>query len=96
MKLGSVADYPLESQSMPLKTETITSAIRVGHIQMREFRTVDASKMLKAIAEDNVVFTHVKNEVAFDGVNPGQDARIPRSPREPETCVQFDSDSLHF
>jgi len=25
---------------------------RVGHIRMREFRTVDASKMLKAIAEE--------------------------------------------
>jgi hypothetical protein len=70
---------------------------RVGHIQMRWFRTVDASKMLKAIAEDNDlskttpqhiksalsgVFTHAKNESAFDGVNPVQDARIPRSARE--------------
>ena len=54
--------------------------------------------MLKAIAEDNDlskttlqhiksvlsgVFTHAKNEGAFDGVNPVQDARIPRSAREP-------------
>ena len=65
---------------------------------MREFRTVDASKMLKAIAEDNDlsktmlqhiksalsgVFTHAKNEGASDGVNPVQDVRIPRSAREP-------------
>jgi integrase len=65
---------------------------------MREFRTVDASKMLKAIAEENDlskttlqhiksmlsgVFTHAKNEGAFDGVNPVQDARIPRNAREP-------------
>jgi integrase len=71
---------------------------RVGHIRLREFRTVDASKMLKAIAEDNdlsrttlqhiksmlsVVFIHAKNEGAFDGVNPVQDARIPRNAREP-------------
>jgi integrase len=71
---------------------------RVGHIRMREFRTVDASKMLKAIAEEkdlskttlqhiksalSGVFTHAKNEGAFDGLNPVQDARIARSAREP-------------
>ena len=70
---------------------------RVGHIRMREFRTVDASKMLKAIAEENDlskttlqhiksvlsgIFTHARNEGAFDGVNPVQDARIPRNARE--------------
>ena len=142
-KLGSVADYPLESQIMPLKTEfmhrlnagnfTPESGMvlmefvekiylpyieelrestkkgyreiwnnhisdRVGHIRMREFRTVDASKMLKAIADEkdlskttlqhiksalSGVFTHAKNEGAFDGVNPVQDARIPRGAREP-------------
>ena len=142
-KLGSIADYPLESQIMPLKTEfmhrlnagsfTPESGMvlkefvdkiylpyieelrestkkgyreiwnnhirdRVGHIRMREFRTVDASKMLRAIADDNdlskttlqhiksvlsAVFTHAKNEGAFDGVNPVRDARIPRNTREP-------------
>jgi integrase len=71
---------------------------RVGHIRMREFRTVDASKMLKAIADENdlskttlqhiksvlsAVFTHAKNEGAFDGVNPVQNARIPQNVREP-------------
>lgn len=71
---------------------------RVGHIRLREFRTVDASKMLRAIAEDydlskttlqhiksvlSAVFSHAKNEGAFDGVNPVQDARIPRNAREP-------------
>ena len=71
---------------------------RVGHIHLREFRTVHASKMLKAIAADNDlskttlqhfksvlsgVFSHAKNEGAFDGVNPVQDARIPRNAREP-------------
>jgi len=55
---------------------------RIGHIRMREFRTVDASKMLKAIANENDltrttlqhikgvlsgIFTHAKNEGAFDG-----------------------------
>lgn len=65
---------------------------------MREFRTVDASKMLRAIAEEHdlskttlqhiksvlsAVFTHAKNEGAFDGANPVQDARIPRNAREP-------------
>jgi len=71
---------------------------RVGHIRMRELRTVDASRMLKAIAQEHhlckttlqhiksvlsAIFTHAKNEGAFDGVNPVQDARIPRTAREP-------------
>ncbi len=71
---------------------------RVGNIRLREFRTVDASKMLKAIAEQHdlsktalqhiksvlsAVFSHAKNEGAFDGVNAVQDAWIPRNAREP-------------
>src|SRR6516162_11884507 len=114
-KLGSIADYPLESQIMPLKTEfmhrlnasrfTPESGMvlkefvdkiylpyiqelrestkkgyreiwnnhiceRVGHIRMREFRTVDASKMLKAIADENdfskTTLQHIKSVlVAF-------------------------------
>lgn len=70
---------------------------RVGQIRLREFRTVDASRMLKAIADEhdlskttlqhiksvlNAVFTHAKNEGAFDGVNPVQDTRFPRNARE--------------
>ena len=70
---------------------------RAGQIRLREFRTVDASRMLKAIADEHdlskttlqhiksvlsAVFTHAKNEGAFDGVNPVQDARIPRNARE--------------
>jgi integrase len=142
-KLGSVADYPRESNIMPLKVDfmqrlnagkfTPESSMslrgfaekvflpyieelrastqkgyreiwnnhicdRVGHIRMRDFRTVDASRMLKAIADEHdlckttlqhiksvlsAVFTHAKNEGAFDGVNPVQDARIPRNAREP-------------
>jgi integrase len=149
-KLGSVADFPLESEIRPLKTEfmhrlnrgrfTPESGMllrefvdkiylpyieelrestkkgyreiwnnnicdRVGHIRMREFRTVDASKMLKAIADENDltkttlqhiksvlsgVFTHAKNEGAFDGVNPVQDARIPRNAREPGETYAYD------
>lgn len=149
-KLGSVADYPLESQIMPLKIEymhrvnagkftpesgmTLAEFVekvylpyteelrestkkgyreiwknhirdRVGHIRMREFRTVDASKMLKAIAGENDlskttlqhiksvlsgVFTHAKNEGAFDGVNPVQDTRIPRNAREPDETYAYD------
>ncbi len=73
-------------------------ANRVGQIRVREFRTVDASRLLKAIADENDltkttlqhiksvlsgIFTHAKNEGAFDGVNPVQDARIPRNAREP-------------
>jgi integrase len=62
-----------------------------------KFRTVDASRMLKGIADEHdlckttlqhiksvlsAIFTHAKNEGAFD-VNPVQDARIPRTAREP-------------
>jgi hypothetical protein len=71
---------------------------RVGHIWLRDLRTVDGSKMLKAIADENDlskttlqhikgvlsgVFTHSKNEGAFDGVNPIQGIRIPSNAREP-------------
>ncbi len=77
---------------------------RVGHLRMREFRTVHASKMLKAIANDSDlskttlqhiksvlsgVFTHAKNEGAFDGVNPVQDARIPSNAREPRETYAY-------
>jgi integrase len=77
---------------------------RVGHIRLREFRTVDASKMLRAIAEEqdlskttlqhiksvlSAIFTHAKNEGAFDGVNPVQDARIPRNAREPRETFAY-------
>jgi integrase len=79
-------------------------ADRVGHIRLREFRTVDASRMLKAIADENdlskttlqhikcvlsAVFKHAKNEGAFDGVNPVQDARIPRNAREPRETFAY-------
>ena len=141
-KLGSVADFPLESQIMSLKTEFMhrlnagrftpesgmvlkefvdkiylpyieelrestkkgyreiwTNHIskRVGHLRLREFRTVDAGKMLRGIAVDHNltksslqhiksvlsrIFTHAKNEGAFDGANPVQGALIPNSARE--------------
>ena len=70
---------------------------RAGDIRLREFRTVHASKMLRAIAEENDlskttlqhiksvlsgIFTHAKNEGAFDGANPIQGARIPSNARE--------------
>lgn len=71
---------------------------RVGTIRLRQFRTADASRTLRAIAKDcdlakttlghiksvlSGVFTHAKNEGAFDGENPVRDARIPRNAREP-------------
>src|SRR5258708_23516432 len=57
----------------------------VGKLHLREFRTVDASRMLRAIAKANdltattvqhiksvlsTIFTYAKNEGAFDGANP--------------------------
>ena len=71
---------------------------RVGQIRLRRFRTVDASRMLRAIADDcdltkttlqhiksvlSGIFTHAKNEGAYDGENPVEGARIPRNAREP-------------
>jgi integrase len=71
---------------------------RVGPIRLRQFRTVDASRMLRTIAEDcdltkttlqhiksvlSGIFTHAKNEGAYDGENPVHGARIPRNAREP-------------
>ncbi len=71
---------------------------RVGKIRLRRFRTVDASRMLRSIAEDcdltkttlghiksvlSGIFTHAKNEGAFDGQNPVEGARLPRQAREP-------------
>lgn len=77
---------------------------RVGAIQLRDFRTVDASRMLKAIADENDlskstvqrikgvlsgIFTHAKNEGAFDGVNPVHEARIPSNTREPAETYAY-------
>ena len=71
---------------------------RVGEIRLRRFRTVDASRMLRAVADDcdltkttlqhiksvlSGIFTHAKNEGAYDGENPVEGARIPRNAREP-------------
>jgi hypothetical protein len=70
----------------------------VGEIHLREFRTVDASRMLRAIAKENdltkttlqhiksvlsTIFTYAKNEGAFDGANPVDGVLIPRHAKEP-------------
>jgi integrase len=71
---------------------------RIGKIRLREFRTVHASRMLRSIAAEcdltkttlqhikavlSGIFTHAKNEGAFDGANPVQGTLIPNSAREP-------------
>jgi hypothetical protein len=58
---------------------------RVGALRLREFRTVDASRMLRQIAKEkdlttttlqhiksvlSTIFTYARNEGAFDGANP--------------------------
>jgi len=70
---------------------------RIGELRVREVRTVHVSRMLRAIADENDlskttlqhikgvlsgIFTHPKNEGAFDGANPVQGARIPTNARE--------------
>ena len=70
----------------------------VGALRLREFRTVDASRMLRAIAKKkdltkttlqhiksvlSTVFIYAKNEGAFDGTNPVDGVLIPMLAREP-------------
>jgi len=77
---------------------------RVGNIQLRNFRTVNASRILRAIADENDlskttlqhikgvlsgIFTHAKNEGAFNGANPVQRARIPNNTREPAETYAY-------
>jgi integrase len=77
---------------------------RVGTIQVRNFRTVNAGRMLRAIADENDlskttlqhikgvlsgIFTHAKNEGAFDGANPVQGTRIPTNAREPAETYAY-------
>src|SRR5216684_4477877 len=77
----------------------------VGELHLREFRTVDASRMLRAIAKANdlttttlqhiksvlsTIFTYAKNEGAFDGANPVDGVLIPRHAKEPGETHAYD------
>ncbi len=77
---------------------------RIGELRLREFRTVHASKLLRAIAAEcdltkttlqhikavlSGIFTYAKNEGAFDGSNPVQGAMIPGIAREPEETFAY-------
>lgn len=72
---------------------------------MREFRTVDASRMLRAIAKErdltkttlqhiksvlSTIFTFAKNDGAFDGANPVDGVLIPWDAREPGETHAYD------
>jgi integrase len=78
---------------------------RVGELRLREFRTVDASRMLHAIAKEkdlttttlqhiksvlSTIFTYARNEGAFDGANPVDGVLIPRHAREPGETHAYD------
>src|SRR6266404_4069370 len=78
---------------------------RVGELRLREFRTVDASRMLRAIAKEkdlttttlqhiksvlSTIFTYARNEGAFDGANPVDKVLIPRHAREPGKTHAYD------
>src|SRR3984893_9989804 len=77
----------------------------VGDIHLREFRTVDASRMLRAIAAKSnltktilqhiksvlsTIFTYAKNEGAFDGANPVDGVLIPRHAKESGETHAYD------
>jgi integrase len=78
---------------------------RVGELRLREFRTVDASRMLRAVAKQkdltkttlqhiksvlSTIFTYAKNEGAFDGANPIDGVLIPWNAREPGETRAYD------
>src|SRR6267142_820625 len=77
----------------------------VGELHLREFPTVDASRMLRTIAKENdltkttlqhiksvlsTIFTYAKNEEAFDGANPIDGVLIPRHAKEPGETHAYD------
>jgi len=77
----------------------------VGELHLREFRTVDASRMLRTIAKENdltkttlqhiksvlsTIFTYAKNEGAFDGANPVDGVLISRHAKEPGETHAYD------
>jgi len=77
----------------------------VGELRLREFRTVDASRMLRAVAKErdltkttlqhiksvlSTIFTFAKNDGAFDGANPVDDVLIPWDAREPGETHAYD------
>jgi integrase len=77
----------------------------VGELHLREFRTVDASRMVRAIAQENdltktrlkhiksvlsTIFTYAKNEGAFDGANPVDGVLIPMHAKEPGETHAYD------
>jgi hypothetical protein len=81
----------------------------VGELHLREFRTVDASRMLRAIAKENdltktasqhiksvlsTIFTYAKNEGAFDGANPVDGVLIPMLARGPGQTHAYDLDEV--
>ena len=74
-------------------------------LRLRDFRTVDASRMLRAIAKEkdltrttlqhiksvlSTIFTYAKNEGAFDGANPVDGVLIPWNAREPGETHAYD------
>jgi integrase len=78
---------------------------RVGELRLREFRTVDASRMLRAVAQEkdltkttlqhiksvlSTIFTYAKNEGAFDGTNPVDGVLIPWNARGPGETRAYD------
>jgi integrase len=78
---------------------------RVGNLRVREFRTVDASRLLRAIAKErdltrttlqhiksvlSAIFIYAKNEGVFDGANPVDGALVPRNAREPGQSHTYD------
>ena len=72
-------------------------APRVGEIRLRDFRTVDAAKLLAALAGKgwgrrslkhakfllSGIFVYAKNLGALDGVNPVRDALLPKKASSP-------------
>ena len=72
-------------------------APRIGEVRLRDFRTVDAAKLLNALTAKgwgrrslqhaksllSGIFTYAKNLGVLDGVNPVRDALVPRKAAAP-------------
>jgi len=78
---------------------------RVGELRVREFRTVDANRLLRTIAKEkdltrttlrhirsvlSTIFIYAKNEGVFDGANPVDGALVPRNATEPGRGHAYD------
>jgi integrase len=82
---------------------------RLGNLRVREIRTVHVSRLLREIAQEKYrakntlqhiksvlsgIMKYAKNEGAYDGANPVQDALIPSKTREQAETFAYDLNQI--